>query len=55
MDTVIATARRLRASAVELAHRYEELVVRDPDLAGRVEAGLRLASYFLPGAHYLGI
>ena len=42
-------AKRLYTGAVELVKRYEELIVRDPELAGRLEAGIRLASYLIPG------
>lgn len=40
---------RLYTGVVELMRRYEELIVRDPELAGRLESGLRLASYLIPG------
>ena len=53
MEALRGRTRQLRAKALELASRYEELVARDPDLARRLEAGLRFASYVLPGAQYL--
>lgn len=42
-------AKRLCAGMMELVRRYEELIVRDPELAGRLEYGIRLASYLVPG------
>lgn len=44
-----AIAKRLYIGTVKLAKRYEELIVRDPDLARRLESGIRLASYLIPG------
>ena len=49
MEAATTRAQRLYTGVLELARRYEELVVRDPDLAGRLESGLRLASYLVPG------
>ena len=40
---------RLYVGTMELVRRYEELIVRDPELARRLEYGIRLASYLLPG------
>ncbi|CAI8015842.1 Peroxisomal membrane protein PEX16 [Geodia barretti] len=49
MDSVAAQAKRLGTGVLELAKRYQELIVRDPELAGRLESGFRLASYLVPG------
>ena len=49
MEAVIERSKRLYTGVVELVRRYEELIVRDPELAGRLESGLRLASYLVPG------
>lgn len=46
---IIGRFKRLYTGVVELVRRYEELIVRDPELASRLESGLRLASYLVPG------
>lgn len=35
----------------QLAGRYEEMVVKDPELTSKIESALRVASYLIPGAH----
>lgn len=49
MEVVTAQVKRLGAGVLELARRYQEVIVRDPELAGRLESGFRLASYLVPG------
>ena len=49
MEAARGRAKRLYKGVVELVQRYEELIVSDPELAGRLESGLRLASYLVPG------
>ena len=44
-----AMAKRLYTGTVKLVKRYEELIVKDPELARRLESGIRLASYLVPG------
>lgn len=34
----------------ELAGRYKEMVVKDPEFTSKIETVLRLASYVIPGA-----
>ena len=34
----------------QLAGRYEEMVVKDPELTSKIESALRVASYLIPGA-----
>ena len=34
----------------ELAGRYQEMVVKDPEFTSKIETVLRLASYVIPGA-----
>ena len=33
----------------ELVGRYEDLIVKDPDVASKIESALRLVSYLVPG------
>ena len=33
----------------ELVGRYEDLIVKDPDIASKIESVLRLVSYLVPG------
>ena len=47
--TVRVRGKRLCKGTVELLRRYEDLIVRDPQLASRLESGIRLASYLVPG------
>lgn len=49
MEAVRARTTQLYKHVLALARRYEELVVCDPELARRLESGLRLASYVVPG------
>ena len=49
MDSLTAQVKRLGAGVLELAKRYQELIVKDPELASRLESGFRLASYLVPG------
>ena len=49
MEAVTGQAKRVCTRLLELARRYQEVIVRDPELAGRLESGFRLASYLVPG------
>ena len=49
MEVATGQAKRLYVGLLELARRYQEVIVRDPELAGRLESGFRLASYLVPG------
>lgn len=46
----------LRQSLALLRHaaaRYEDMIVKDPEFTSKLETVLRVASYIIPGAHYL--
>ena len=44
-----AAISRLLRPLRQLLARYEDMVVRDPDFTSKLESGLRLASYLVPG------
>ena len=47
--TGAAVFARTLAALRELTGRYEDMIVADPDFTSKLESGLRLASYLLPG------
>ena len=49
MEAATGQVKRACGALLELARRYQEVIVRDPELAGRLESGFRLASYLVPG------
>lgn len=49
-----SSLRRSMAVLRQAAAKYEEVIVKDPDFTSKLETVLRVASYILPGAHYLG-
>lgn len=49
-----SSLRKSMAMLRQAAAKYEEVIVKDPDFTSKLETVLRVASYILPGAHYLG-
>ncbi len=37
----------------QVSAKYKDKVVRDPDFTSKLESGLKLASYLIPGGYYL--
>lgn len=37
----------------QAAAKYEDMIVKDPNFTSNLESALKVASYIIPGAHYL--
>ncbi len=48
-----STLRQSLSLLCQAAARYEDMIVKDPDFTSKLETVLRVASYIIPGAHYL--
>ena len=45
------TLRHFFSTLRKLARSYGDLVVNDPELVSKLETGIRIFSYLVPGAH----
>lgn len=52
MSEYLPTLRQSLSLLRQVASKYEDTVVRDPELTSKLEYALRIASYIIPGAHY---
>ena len=52
-ESTQATLQRLLTTCGEFVDKYQQLIVRDPELAYKLETGLRVVSYLFPGGHVL--
>lgn len=48
--SIISSVRRSVQLLRQLAGKYEDTIVRDPDLTTKLESTLKVASYIIPGA-----
>ena len=39
----------------QAAAKYEDMIVKDPNFTSNLESALKVASYIIPGAHYLAV
>ena len=50
-QTFFATVSKSATILRQLAAKYEDVVVKDPDFTSQLESTLKVASYIIPGAH----
>lgn len=52
-ESAQAALQRLVTTCTEFIDKYQQLIVRDPDLTYKLETGLRVVSYLFPGGRVL--